>query len=280
MLDVNVIESGEREIRKSVLAKSQMKISREVRRGHRWAEEQGCSHFVRLLLFCLPARWWVLEEQKVGITAFQTDEPITVPSSSLRPGSTGALVWICGFFLSLMITTFSDGWSPGWLNKLPAMSPLLRVPSCVTNKFSSSQTNSHHHRHQLHNPAPIFQPTEKQSMSSWLTPVTNVTCRNSQITQLPLPHWLTALLPCLWWADQATSYVCYVWSKDCASTFSLTWRHARGGTWETSQRPPCSSLTAFAQSPWGKAQGTTRLSALLLFWFTIHTMPQWARFCP
>lgn len=50
----------------------------------------------------------MLEEQNVGVAAFQTDEPLTVPSSSLCPGSPGALVWIYGFFFSLMITTFSD----------------------------------------------------------------------------------------------------------------------------------------------------------------------------
>lgn len=172
-------------------------------------------------------------------------------------------------FLSLVITAFGNRWFPGWLHKLPGMSPPLRVPSCVVAEFSS-------YGHQLHNPAPIFQPTEKQSVSSWLTEVANVTCGKSRTTQLPLPHWLTALLPRLWGAAQATSYV---WSKGCASTFSIKWTHAQGGMWETSWRPPSSSLTASAQSPWKKAQGSTRLPALPLSWFAILTMPRWARFC-
>lgn len=93
MLDFNTIESGEREIKKSVLGNSKMEIPRGVRRrGHRWAEEEGCSHFVRLLLSCLPAGWRVLEGQNAGFAAFQRDEPITVPSSILRAGSAGPLV--------------------------------------------------------------------------------------------------------------------------------------------------------------------------------------------
>lgn len=101
---------------------------------------QGCWHFARLLLSCLPAGWRVPEEQSVGPAAFQPDEPIAVPSSSLCSGSTAALVWICGFFLSLLITTFSDRWSHMWPQQLPGVSPLLRVPSCVTAQFSSSPT--------------------------------------------------------------------------------------------------------------------------------------------
>lgn len=42
-------------------------------------------------------------------------------------------------FLSLVITAFGNGWSPGWLHKLPGMSPPLRVPSCVVAEFSSSR---------------------------------------------------------------------------------------------------------------------------------------------
>lgn len=39
MLDADMIESGEREIKKLALANSRMEIPREVRRrGHRWAE--------------------------------------------------------------------------------------------------------------------------------------------------------------------------------------------------------------------------------------------------
>lgn len=37
--------------------------------------------------------------------------------------------------------------------------------------------------------------TEKPSVSSWLTPDTNVTCGKPQITQRPLPRRLTDLLP-------------------------------------------------------------------------------------
>lgn len=133
-----MIENGDREIKTSVLANSKMQTPWEVRRrGHRWTRlltfceapsllftcQVASARGTKCWSCCFPNRWAHCSPQQL---------PLLRQHSSF-----GLDLWI---FLSLLITTFSDWWSHMWPQQLPGVSPLLRVPSCVTAQFSSSLT--------------------------------------------------------------------------------------------------------------------------------------------